>query len=124
MMAEINRLLAMGNEQRNAPGYQTGDTPGGRALALIQQLNEMRRKAGGEVPEAPAMMAEIRRLQAEDDAIRNSGRPAPAPAPAPNLSNPRVRPGYNAKPLGGRPQAPGRIGPTGGYKRRSTPSTT
>lgn len=120
MLAEIDRLLAMSNEQRNAPGYKTDSSPGDRALALIQQLNEMRRRAGGEVPGAPQMMAEIRRLQAEDDAIRNSGRPAPAP----NLSRQGVRPGYNAKPLGGRPQSSGRIGPTGGYKRRSTPSTT
>jgi len=33
------------------------------ARKLIDQLNAMRRAAGGEVPEAPAMMQEIRRLQ-------------------------------------------------------------
>jgi hypothetical protein len=128
MMAEIDRLLAMSNDNRNAPGYKPDGSPGDRAQALIQQLNAMRRQAGGEVPQAAQMMAEIRRLQAEDDAARNSGRPLPAPsrtpAPAPNLSRQGVRPGYNAKPLGGKPQAPGRIGPTGGYKRRSSPSTT
>lgn len=75
MMQEINRLLAMSDNQRNAPGYQpTMPTDyHGEAQRLIQQLNDMRRKAGGEVPQAQQIMAEVRRLQAMGDRMRNAG---------------------------------------------------
>lgn len=75
MTAEINRLLAMADKERNSPGYQPAMPTDyhGEAQRLIQQLNEMRRKAGGEVPQAPQIMAEVRRLQALGDRMRNGG---------------------------------------------------
>ena len=74
MMAEINRLLGMSNQQRNAPGYQPAMPTDhhGQAQMLIQQLNDMRRKAGREVPEAQQIMAEVRRHQAMGDQMRNA----------------------------------------------------
>jgi hypothetical protein len=74
MMAEINRLLGMSNQQRNAPGYQpTMPTDyHGQAQVLIQKLNAMRMEAGGEVPQAQQIMAEVRRLQAMGDQMRNA----------------------------------------------------
>jgi hypothetical protein len=72
MMADINRLLAMGDQSRNAA------PPGGaydyhmQAQSIIAKLNDMRRQAGGEVPQAAQMMAEARRLQAMGDQRRNA----------------------------------------------------
>ena len=37
-------------------------SPRDQAMAMIADLNRMRREAGGEVPEAPAMQKEINRL--------------------------------------------------------------
>jgi hypothetical protein len=72
MTAEINRLLALSNQKRNAtPPQQGASDPHSQAQALIAQLNEMRRKAGGEVPQAQQIMAEVRRLQAMGDQQRN-----------------------------------------------------
>jgi hypothetical protein len=74
MMAEINRLMAMSNQSRNAmtPQQAQGSKdPHIQAQAIIAQLNEMRQKAGGEVPQAQQMMAEVRRLQAMGDQQRN-----------------------------------------------------
>jgi len=74
MMAEINRLMAMSNQSRNAmtPQQAQGSKdPHIQAQALIAQLNQMRQKAGGEVPQAQQMMAEVRRLQAMGDQQRN-----------------------------------------------------
>jgi hypothetical protein len=45
-----------------------------QAQALIAQLNEMRKKAGGEVPQAQKIMAEVRRLQAIGDQQRNAAQ--------------------------------------------------
>lgn len=75
MMAEIRRLQDIGNQMRNSPSWQPTDTgdPHQQAQMLIRDLNERRRRAGGEVPEAPQIMAEVRRLQAMGDAQRNSG---------------------------------------------------
>jgi len=72
MMAEINRLLDLSNKQRNAKDYQPAMPTDyhGEALRLIKQLNAMRDRAGGEVPQGPAMEAEIRRLQALGDKMR------------------------------------------------------
>jgi hypothetical protein len=72
MMAEVNRLLAMADETRNAPGYEpTMPTDyHGQATLLLQKLNDMRRQAGGEVPQAAQIMAEVRRLQAMGDKQR------------------------------------------------------
>jgi hypothetical protein len=74
MMAEINRLMAMSNQSRNAmtPQQAQGSKdPHIQAQALIAQLNQMRQKAGGEVPQAQQIMAEVRRLQAMGDQQRN-----------------------------------------------------
>jgi len=74
MMQEINRLMAMSNQSRNAmtPQQAQGSKdPHIQAQALIAQLNQMRQKAGGEVPQAQQMMAEVRRLQAMGDRQRN-----------------------------------------------------
>lgn len=74
MMAEINRLLAESNQQRNAPGFdpQPRTDPHNQALRLTQELNDMRRRAGGEVPQAQAMMREIARLNAMGDEMVNN----------------------------------------------------
>ncbi len=75
MMQEINRLLALSNQSRNAmtPQQAQGSSdPHIQAQALIAQLNEMRSKAGGEVPQAQKIMAEVRRLQSQGDEMRNA----------------------------------------------------
>ncbi len=74
MMAEINRLMGMSNKQRNAPGYQPAMPTDhhGQAQMLLQKLNAMRMEAGGEVPEAQQIMAEVRRHQAMGDQMRNA----------------------------------------------------
>lgn len=74
MMAEVNRLLAESNQQRNAPGFdpQPRTDPHNQALRLTQELNDMRRRAGGEVPQAQAMMREIARLNAMGDQMVNN----------------------------------------------------
>ena len=77
MMAEINRLMALSNQSRNAmtpQQAQGSDDPHSQAQALIAQLNDMRRKAGGEVPQAQQIMAEVRRLQAMGDQQRNAAQ--------------------------------------------------
>ena len=80
MMAQINALLAKSNEMRNSRSPQAAgrvaganpQDPHAQAQSLIAQLNEMRRKAGREVPQAPQIMAEVRRLQAQGDEMRNA----------------------------------------------------
>jgi len=80
MMAQINQLLAQANQQVNARTPQQAQSvanqnpsdPHAQAAALIAQLNEMRRQAGREVPQAPQIMAEVRRLQALGDQQRNA----------------------------------------------------
>lgn len=82
MMAQINKLLAQADQQTNARAPQQAQAyassnqsdPHAQASALIAQLNEMRRRAGGEVPQAPQIMAEVRRLQALGDQNRNARR--------------------------------------------------
>ena len=77
MRAEIDRLLALSNQKRNAmtPQQAQGSSdPHTQAQALIAQLNDMRKKAGGEVPQAQQMMAEVRRLQAMGDQQRNAAQ--------------------------------------------------
>ena len=74
MMQEINRLMALSNQSRNAmtPQQAQGSKdPHIQAQALIAQLNQMRQQAGGEVPQAQQIMAEVRRLQAMGDQQRN-----------------------------------------------------
>jgi hypothetical protein len=80
MMAQINELLAKADQQTNArtspqaQAYAKGNPtdPHAQASALIAQLNDMRRKAGGEVPEGSQIMAEVRRLQSMGDQQRNA----------------------------------------------------
>jgi len=80
MMAQINELLAKADQRtnaRSAPQAQAyaknnPSDPHAQASALIAQLNDMRRKAGGEVPQAQQIMAEVRRLQAMGDQQRNA----------------------------------------------------
>lgn len=81
MLAQINQLLAKADQQANArttPQRQTyaagrPNDPHAQAAVLIGQLNDMRQKAGGEVPQAAQIMAEVRRLQAMGDQQRNGG---------------------------------------------------
>ena len=74
MMAEILRLRSLGNRQRNAPDYQPPMPTDyrGEAQRLIQKLNAMNSAIGGMSPETPKIMAEVRRLQALDDQMRNA----------------------------------------------------
>lgn len=84
MEAEIERLLAMGNEQRREPDFQPADDASSRfkqAQELINQLNAMYREGlSPNSPQAQQLMAQIRKLQAEGDAMRNSRTAAPMPA--------------------------------------------
>lgn len=75
MMAEVNRLLSMSNNQRNAPEYKPAMPTDhhGEAQRLIQDLNARRAAEGGEVPDAPQVMAKVRQLQAMGDRMRNAG---------------------------------------------------
>lgn len=77
MMREINRLMELGNRQRNQPGYQIPASDPARdqyqqAKTLIARVNDMYR--AGYTPNSPEVqrvMADVRRLHAEGDAIRN-----------------------------------------------------
>lgn len=77
---QINALLAQSNEMRNSRSPQAAgrvaganpQDPHAQAQFLIAQLNEMRSKAGREVPQAQQIMAEVRRLQAQGDEMRNA----------------------------------------------------
>lgn len=75
MMAEINRLLEMSNQQKNAPSYKPPMPTDYHAEAqrLLQDLNARRMEAGGEVADTQKVMAEVRRLQAMGDQMRNGG---------------------------------------------------
>jgi hypothetical protein len=74
IMAEINRLLGMSNQQKNAPDYQPAMPTDyhGEAQRLLQKLNEMNGEMGGMSPETPKIMDEVRRLQALGDQMRNA----------------------------------------------------
>ena len=77
MRTEIDRLLALSNQRRNAmtPQQAQGSSdPHIQAQALIAQLNQMRQQAGGEIPQAQQIMAEVRRLQALGDQQRNAAQ--------------------------------------------------
>lgn len=77
MMQEINRLMALSNQSRNAmtPQQAQGSKdPHIQAQALIAKLNQMRQQAGREVPQAQQIMAEVRRLQALGDQQRNAAQ--------------------------------------------------
>lgn len=75
MMAEINRLLELSNKQKNAPSYKPAMPTDyhGEAQRLLQDLNARRMEAGGEVADTQKVMAEVRRLQALGDRMRNAG---------------------------------------------------
>lgn len=76
MQREINRLLDMSNQTMAAASRgevaMAGNDPHAQATRLLAQLNQMRRDAGGEVPEARQIMAEVSRLQQAGDAQRNA----------------------------------------------------
>jgi hypothetical protein len=74
MMAEIDRLFGMSNQQRNAPSYKPPMPTDyhGEAQRLLQDLNARRMEAGGEVADTQKVMAEVRRLQAMGDQMRNA----------------------------------------------------
>ena len=76
MQREINRLLAMSNQTMAAASRgevaMAGNDPHAQATRLLAQLNQMRREAGGEVPQARQIMAEVARLQQMGDAQRNA----------------------------------------------------
>lgn len=60
----------------------TADQYSAQAHAIIADLNARRSRAGGEVPEAPAMMAEINRLLELGNRARNAPqKPSPPAAP-------------------------------------------
>jgi len=77
-MRKINQLLAMSNDQSAAASRGDlpvqGNSPREQAQRTLAQLNAMRRQAGGEVPQAAQMMAEVRRLQAMSDKQANARR--------------------------------------------------
>lgn len=76
MQREINRLLAMSNQTMAAASRgevaMAGNDPHAQATRLLAQLNQMRREAGGEVPQARQVMAEVARLNRLGDAQRNA----------------------------------------------------
>ena len=76
MQREINRLLAMSNQTMAAASRgevaMAGNDPHAQATRLLAQLNQMRREAGGEVPQAQQIMAEVARLNRLGDAQRNA----------------------------------------------------
>jgi hypothetical protein len=62
-MTDTSGTEALAEESRPVPATVEGPPDYSyQARELINQLNAMRRQAGGEVPEARAMMAEINRL--------------------------------------------------------------
>lgn len=76
MMAEINRLLAMGNKTRRATAVAAPQDDAGQlyqqAQSMIDQVNQMyRRGMSPNSPEVQRVMAQVRQLQARGDAIRN-----------------------------------------------------
>jgi hypothetical protein len=76
MMQEVNRLLAMGNQARQATyAAAPQDDPSRmfqQAQGLIDQVNQMYRQGmSPNSPEVQRIMAQIRQLQAQGDAIRN-----------------------------------------------------
>jgi hypothetical protein len=77
-MQKVNRLLAMSNEQSAAASRGDipvqGNGPREQAQRILAQLNAMRQQAGGEVPQAGQMMAEVQRLQAMSDQQANARR--------------------------------------------------
>ena len=80
MQREINRLLALSNQTMAAASRgevaMAGNDPHAQATRLLAQLNQMRREAGGEVPQARQIMAEVARLQQMGDAQRNASTTA------------------------------------------------
>jgi hypothetical protein len=76
MMQEINRLLEMGNETRRATYVAA---PQGQASQLFQQAQALIEQVNGmysqgmspNSPQVQRIMAQVRQLQAQGDAIRN-----------------------------------------------------
>lgn len=78
MMKEINRLLALGDKQRNTPGYKIPASdpardPYQQARTLIDQVNNMYSQGFSESdPRVQKIMARVRELQSQGDAMRNN----------------------------------------------------
>lgn len=68
----------LANQSRPVPEVPASTDPREQAQAMIAKLNQMRRAAGGEVKEAPQMMADINRLLAMSDKSRNASPPGGA----------------------------------------------
>jgi hypothetical protein len=130
MTKEIDRLLAMGDEQVNDPAYEETLPPDYHAQArmLLDKLNAMRMEAGGEVPDSVAILAEVRRLQALGDEYRNQGRRAGSPGSLhrPMVAPPAGRPGGMGRAkIPSMPSQPLRpLGTSRSLPGRSSPSTT
>jgi hypothetical protein len=76
MMQEINRLLEMGNETRRATYVAAPQDQASQlfqqAQALIEQVNAMYSQGmSPNSPQVQRIMAQVRQLQAQGDAIRN-----------------------------------------------------
>lgn len=76
MLQEIDRLLALGNQTRRATAVAAPQDDASRlyqqAQSLIDQVNQMyRRGMSPNSPEVQRVMAQVRQLQAQGDAIRN-----------------------------------------------------
>lgn len=74
--AEIERLLALGNEQRRTPATFVPADEGSRlykqAQLLIDQVNQLQSQGYPHgSPQVQRLMAQVRQLQAQGDAIRN-----------------------------------------------------
>jgi hypothetical protein len=76
VMAEVNRLMEMGNQTRRATYVAAPQDDAGKyfqqAQGMIDQVNQMYRQ--GMTPNSPEvrqMMAEVRRLQQMGDSLRN-----------------------------------------------------
>jgi hypothetical protein len=126
MEKEIQRLLDMANAERNAPSYEETLPADYHAQArmLLKQLNEMRAQAGGEVPQAREIMAEVERLQAMGDAQRN-GQVTGGPMPQRQMAAPPRSGGMGRAKLPTSQSGRMNLLPnTRSLPRRSSPSTT
>jgi hypothetical protein len=106
LMDQGNSLLNQSNTMRNAPGYKPDVKsmhPRDQADRLRIQLNQQRRAAGGEVPQAGQVMRQLNRFNAAADAmpapkmpgggLRIPGAPSPRPAgPMPMQRSPIQEP--------------------------------
>lgn len=75
MMREIDRLMNMSNQAAASASrgeVAVGGGPREQAQTLLSQLNDMRRRAGGEVPQAQQILREVSRLNSMSDRQTNA----------------------------------------------------